>query len=151
MDALGLLIRIDMLRWQRYAEDKKKYDMPLNQEPEVTLPLGCVAFFKESAWSSARFYKRHKKKRLAHPGLSLSSNSLRVAFGTSQMGERDFSSNKVFLLKSEDCRILKKDAVFLLNNTLELSVFDVDCRLDDFAEISAEAMKRLEEKLKHDN
>ena len=144
MNSFDLLLKLSL-------EQSVSHLLADNPETETAadnlLPLGNVAFFKESAWKNSDFYAKPARFRAAHPGLSLSSSNLKIAFGTSRLDGRDWSDSSLFLVNKSQCKILSKDVVFLLKSVAPLSLFQIDYRLDDSAELSSDALKELKKRL----
>lgn len=144
MNSFDLMLKLSL---EQSVSDFLAGDSKADSVPENLLPLGNVAFFKESAWKNSDFYIKPARFRAAHPGLSLSSSNLKIAFGTSKLDNRDWSDSSLFLVNRNQCKILSRDVVFLLKSVAPLSLFDIDYRLDDSAKLSLDALKELKKRL----
>ncbi len=93
---------------------------------DYNIPFGNIAFIKEKFWKLGYKYKESKEKRGSHPGLSISEAGDRVAFGSSQLSNRDKKDKNNFFVNQDECEIIKKNMVFLLNTYIPTSFDMID-------------------------
>lgn len=137
------------------------------QDFNLNIPFGGVAFILEKYWETSKDYipsktanrkvcqdfsnKKDNKvinfaKRKSHPGLSLSNEVPMLAFGTSQLNYRDENDKNLFFVNKNQCSILSKDMLFLLNVRIPGNITMIDDSQTGFAKICDEKLKELEER-----
>ena len=137
------------------------------QEFNLNIPFGNVAFIYEKYWETSENYipsktpnhkicqetsnNKDKKiinfaKRKSHPGLSLSSEVPMLAFGTSQLNYRDKNDKNLFFVNRNQCEILSKNMLFLLNVRIPANITMIDDSQTGFAKICDEKLKELKER-----
>ena len=160
---LGILLTKEleaMAVCDEYLESRPK-------EFNLNIPFGNVAFIYEKYWETSENYipsktPNHKikqeasnfkdkkiinfAKRKSHPGLSLSSEVPILAFGTSQLNYRDKNDKNLFFVNLNQCEILSKDMLFLLNVRIPANITMIDDSQTGFAKICDEKLKELEER-----
>ena len=160
---LGILLTKEleaMAACDGYLESQPK-------EFSLNIPFGNVAFIYEKYWENSRNYipsktqndKKYREylnkkdnktinfaKRRSHPGLSLSSEVSTLAFGTSQLDYRDKSDKNLFFVNRNQCEILSRDMLFLLNVRIPGNITMIDDSQTGFAKICDEKLKELEER-----
>ena len=145
--------QIDLLVMNSLAGLAHGFDKPATCSDEtvdcsLVIPFGEVAFFKERAWKPSNWYRRARDvSRQAHPGLSLSSKTRQVAFGTSSLKGKDLSDPANFLVQQHDCKLLSIPTLFLLKYSAPLGVHDVDHSKTFKEAISQQMQKKLQQRL----
>ncbi len=100
----------------------------------LNIPFGNIAFIKESFWKLGENYIESKEKRGSHPGLSIYETNGLVAFGSSQLDNRDRNDKNNFFVDKNQCGILSKNMVFLLNTCIPATIDMIDSRKDFYYE-----------------
>ena len=112
------------------------------------IPFGNIAFIKEKFWKLGERYKESKEKRCSHPGLSISEDGDLIAFGSSQLENRDPKDKNHFFVDKNDCPILTKRMVFLLNTTIPATVNMIDSRKTSYEKLCPKKMMELKNVIK---
>jgi len=141
-----MLLKASLLESTRQIESAKKY---LSDSLPKKIPYAHAAFFKETAWRRHKAYRATKgSKKASHPGLSISKDGSKIAFGTTKIKHRNIKDPKNFILKTEDCSLLRQTTLFLMNYTLPLTEQDMDTDKTTWEQISESAKQRLEKALR---
>ena len=112
------------------------------------IPFGCIAFIKENDWENNLLnYIPPKTKRVSHPGLSLSDDTESLAFGSSQLDNRNPMDKNIFFINQEDCEILTKNMVFLLNLRIPGNITMIDHSKTGYKKICEKKLIELEKRL----
>lgn len=137
LDDAFLLSQLEALA---FCEENKDIDL------FRPIPYGNIAFIWEKFWKKGDNYRaqnEHNKKRKSHPGLSVSSKSNQLVFGSSKIKNRDRTDSNLFFVKEKDCQILKKDVVFILDTWINGDISMIDQSQTLYAPISEEKQKEL--------
>ena len=121
---------------------------PLEVVLDYNIPFGNIAFIKEKFWKLGNKYKESREKRGSHPGLSISENGNKIAFGSSQLNNRDRKDKNNFFVNKDECEIINKNMVFLLNTHIPTAFDMIDKRKTLYSELCPQKMKELKDVIK---
>ena len=107
------------------------------------IPFGNVAFIKEKYWRNSLSYKESASKRKSHPGLSISSESNLVIFGSSQLRNRDKNNKNYFFVNHNECPILNKNVVFVFDTFISATINMIDITKTYYEPLCERKMKEL--------
>ena len=112
---------------------------------EAKIPFGNIAFIKEKFWKLGAGYKESAVTRKSHPGLSISENGNKIAFGSSQLNNRDRNDKNYFFVNKNECEIISKNMVFLLDTCIPTAFNMIDKRKTLYSELCPKKMKELKD------
>ncbi len=142
MDAFDILLKLSLERDFANGQAARQPDC------DLSVPFGHVGFIAESMWRTCPTYTAPKESRTSHPGLSVSKNSHfpKVAFGSSKTANRKRNDRSLFFVAPQECSILGRETVFLLNSTVPATIHSIDCSKSQITPLSAGKLKELEKR-----
>ena len=107
------------------------------------IPFGNIGFIKERFWKESPNYREPGKYRRSHPGLSLSSNTALIAFGSSNVDNYDRKDPNYFFINPDECAISKRRMRFDLSTTIQGTCRMIDKTDKDYEPICEKKMQEL--------
>lgn len=110
---------------------------------EERIPFGNIGFIKEKFWKRSPNYRTPRKYRRSHPGLSISSQTALLAFGSSNVDNYDHNDKNYFFVNPEDCQISKRRMRFDFSTTIQGTYEMIDKTDKDYEPICEKKMQEL--------
>ncbi len=112
---------------------------------ERRIPFGNIGFIKERFWKESPNYREPRKPRRSHPGLSLSSNTALLAFGSSNVDNYDRYDPNYFFVNPDECPISKRRMRFDFATTIQGTRRMLDKTEKDYEPLCEKKMQELKD------